>query len=389
VAPVSIYRAVADILAGMLTSIQQSGSALTDFSAGSVGRTLYEGVASELSLQSLMANQMRLDMFISTATGDALDDKASDFGVPRLQAVPATGLIRMSQVTPGTTVFLPAGSVPLLTQQIGDANPSISVITTQDATLPQGTAYIDIPASAVDGGVDGNIAAGAQLVPTTPINGISSANGIVVSPAQPFAGGVDEETDDAYRARIPIAVQGRVPGKAVSFLAAATGINGVVGADVVPAGAFDGAIVVQPPNIEVFYSGSSGLLSAVQQACSAATTLGQTVTAYVATSDRIIFGCTVTAYQGTDTVALQQAVIAAAQGVVNIVWPGGTAYLSSVIQAIHNVLGVISVNVPFADFRRSTETAGTAHDITEQPNAYPSLATADCAVTVNLVPLPT
>ena len=40
-APVSIYRAVADILAGMLTSIQQSGSALTDFSAGSVGRTLF------------------------------------------------------------------------------------------------------------------------------------------------------------------------------------------------------------------------------------------------------------------------------------------------------------------------------------------------------------
>ena len=382
---VNIYRAVADYMQDLITTVQQQGSAITDFNGGSGARTLFEAFSTELSLQSLIANQLRQDMFIATAVGQALDDKAADFQVQRLPAIQATGTIRMTQVTPGATIFVPAGTVPLATLGLGASNPPIAVVTTADATLPSGTAYIDIPATAVAGGASGNLAGGTPLIPSTPVNGIVSVGGFEVTPGTGFTGGVDVETDDAFRARIPIAVQGRVPGRAVAFQAAAMGIAGVLGACVVSAGQSDGTITVEPPNVEVFFSGSASLLAAVQTACNGVAILDQNVTAYVATADRCVVTCTVTALSGTDPVALTAAVLAAVQGVINAVAPGGTAYYSSVIQAIHNVPGVISVNVPLGDCRRYGQSVGVVEDIVETPNLYPSLAAADFAMVVNLI----
>jgi uncharacterized phage protein gp47/JayE len=84
---------------------------------------------------------------------------------------------------------------------------------------------------------------------------------------------------------------------------------------------------------------------------------------------------------------MSAAALAAVQGVVNSTPPGGTAHYSDSIQAIHNVPGVISVNVPFTDFRRYGESSGTAHDIVEAPDTVPNLAAADFTVIFNLITL--
>jgi hypothetical protein len=61
-------------------------------------------------------------------------------------------------------------------------------------------------------------------------------------------------------------------------------------------------------------------------------------------------------------------------------------YLSAVAQAVDSVSGVLGVNVPFTDFRKSTDTVGTSSSTIATPaNLYPDLQLADCQVTVTLI----
>lgn len=384
----SAFMSVDQALTLMLQRLQQNGSKITDFNTGSGARDIFEAVAVVASQNSATADQLQLDSYLDTATGDALDAIASNWFVARNPAVQAAGQITITRQNTAGALTLQAGWSQLATTPASPGDTGIAVVTTQDANFANGQASVTVNAQAVLGGQNGNLSVGTFLTPLAPINGISNSNGYQVTTA--FTNGVDVESDDAFRARIPITVQGRqVKGRKTSFLAAALGVPGVLSASVIGAGQTRGdGTTVPVGSVEVYYQGSSGLLTAVQSAVGNAAYFTQNASAFAAVSlssprgqRRVVATVTVYCFAGTDPVALALSVTTALQNYVNGVGLGNTAYYSKAVDAILAVEGVVSVGLPLTQF--SLSGGSGAADITTTGDAYPNLAAADVLVTVN------
>lgn len=376
------YRTPDDYLTTMIESVRSAGAPITDFNVGSVARTLFEAFATALSQQSATLDALALDSYLATATGDALDAKAGDYLVARKAAVPAAGVIRITRQTTGTTLFIPAGWAQLTTKPVPGQD-GVAVATTEDATMGTSDTYIDIPAQAVLGGVAGNIAAPTALVPQTALTGVPDG-GIVVHTS--FTGGVDTEADDAFRRAIRTTVQGRVNGTAQALEAAALAVPGVESANVLKAGDMRADTSTVPAGeCEVYYEGEGSLLASVLNACEARSVVNQGLSVFTATAERMYVACTVNALTGTDSAFLAALVIDAIRGVVNAVGVGEKLYYSDTIQAIHDVAGVLSVNVPLADHRKYSASSGTAGNVAMAADRYASLDAVDVSVAVVLI----
>jgi uncharacterized phage protein gp47/JayE len=388
----SVFIPVSTALQQMIQSIQASGAALTDFTTGSGLRTLLEAVGVVASNQSAVADQLQLDAYLDTATGSALDALgANNWQVPRKSAVQASGQVTIMRQSTAGAMVLPAGFTQLATVPSVPGGSGVGVLTTQDASFAAGQAAVTVTAQAVLGGSAGNLSSGVYLQPLATVNGVSSQNGFQVTTA--FSNGVDAESDDAYRTRIPIAVQGRASkGQQMSFLAAALGVPGVLSAGVIKAGGVRGdGSSVPAGSVEVYYQGSSGLLAAVQSAAIGASTINQNINAYASVglttprgAQRVVAIVTVYVHPGTDPVATGAAVSAALQGYVNGVGLGNTARVSLAVNAVLAVTGVVSVGLPLTQF--SLYGGSGAADIAAAADSYPSLAAIDTTVVVNTLP---
>lgn len=380
---VSLYKDPETILTDLVTSIRDQGTPLTDFNIGSVSRSLFESFAASLSSQGLLADQLRKDSYLSTATGDALDNKAADYLVTRKTATQASGTVRITRAGTGTSLFIPAGWAQLTTRP-APGQAAIALLTTADATMGIGVSSVDVPVIAVLGGTAGNLSASTVLIPQTALTGVASDGGILVQVA--LTGGTNEEGDEALRARVKIEVAGRINGTALALLAAALAISGVDSANVLKAGDTRAdTTIVGAGQVEVYYEGSAALLTSVTTACQARSTLNQGLTVFTATSERMFVACTVTAKTGTDTVLLTANVKAAIMAVINAVGVGGKLYYADTIKAIHDTQDVLSVNVPLADHRKFSQSGGTAADVAMAANRFADLADADVSVAVTLV----
>lgn len=381
--PTSLYKDPDTLLTNFIQSVRDQGAPITDFNINSVARTLFEAFSSVLSNQSLTADQLRIDSYLATATGDALDNKAADYLVTRKAAVAATGTIRVSRPTTGSTLFIPGGWAQLTTKPAPGAA-SVAIVTTADASLATTDTFVDIPVQAVVGGVAGNLGAGVVVVPQTALTGVQSDGGIVVQIA--MTGGVDAETDDQLRVRVPVEVAGRVNGTAAALQAAALSISGVTSANVLKAGDTRANLsVVSPGAVEVYYEGAASLLTTVTSACAARSTLNQGLSVFTATAERMFVACTVTAKTGVDTSVLTANVVAAIQGIVNAVGVGQKLYYANTIKAIHDTQDVLAVNVPLADHRKFSSGSGTAGDVQMAADRYANLDAVDVSVAITLV----
>jgi uncharacterized phage protein gp47/JayE len=381
--PTSLYKDPETILTELITNVQQLGAPITDFNVNSVARTLCESFAIVVSGQGLLADQLRLDSYLATATGDALDAKVADYLVTRKAAAAATGTIRVTRATSGSTLFIPAGWAQLSTKPVPGQS-AVAIVTTSDASMASADLTVDIPVVAVVGGVAGNLSAGTVVVPQTALTGVDSNSGIVVQIA--MTGGVNAETDDALRARVQIEVAGRVNGTSAALEAAALSITGVESANVLKAGDARGdASIVPGGSVEVYYEGASSLQPSVFSACFARSTLNQNLSVFTSTGERMVVACTVTAKTGVDTVALGINVKAAIEGVVNAVGVGGKLYYADTIKAIHDTQDVLAVNVPLADHRKFSQSGGTAADVQMTADRFASLADVDVSVAITLV----
>jgi uncharacterized phage protein gp47/JayE len=155
---------------------------------GSVVYDLLAPAAAELA-QAYIEMDNVLDLgFADTTYGEYLDRRAAEQGLTRKQAVKATGQVTFTG--PEGTV-IPAGT-RLVT---GGVEP-IYFATTAEVTITNGTATVI--AEAEEGGVKGNVAAGeiTSLAIGEDLFGVVS-----VTNAEPFTGGVDEETDEELLAR--------------------------------------------------------------------------------------------------------------------------------------------------------------------------------------------
>ena len=380
----SLYRTPEQYLQDLITALQAGGSKLTDFSINSATRNFFEAHAILLSERSLVLEQLRQDTHLETAVGDALDVKGGDYLVPRLGGVAAAGTVQISRAAVGAAVTIPAGWSQLLTAPVPGQLP-IAFVTTQDAVFAGGDLTKSVTGVAVNPGSDGNVGDQTVLYPTNPVNGFPTASSFKASGA--FTGGVDVESDDAYRARIKTTVQGRVNGTTLALKAAALGVPGVASVNVLRAGDTRANLtVVAAGQAEVYYEGSAGLSLAVQSAMTNAGVVNQNITVFTAALQRLIANCTVYAKTGTDPVALAIAVAQAMRDVILSYGVGDTVYLSAVAQAVDGVPGVLGVGVPFTDFRKVADAPGTSSStIAVAANLYPDLQLADCQVTVNLI----
>lgn len=387
----SLYKSVDTIVNEMIADLQASGSKITDFTIGSGARDLLEAWAVNASTTSLQADQLRKDMLLATATGQALDDKAADLLVARKPGVQATGVITATVASPAASpILIPGGWGQLSTVPTPGVTP-VAVVTLADATIGVGQTSVAIPAQAVLVGAQGNLPATTKLIPQSPIAGISTQDGFTVTTA--FTGGVDVETDDAFRARIPIEVQGRATGTKAAYQAAALRVPGVSSAGVlVPGDNRSQLTTVGLGEVEVYYKGAASLVAEVFSAVQAVKVTG--AFAYTgrhanavdggffgpAILVRLDLAATIGVLDGSDTTALAAAAKAAATAYVDSVPVGGTVYQSLIIEAIRAVPGVLTVNVPLTTLCKHS--AGTVGDVSVYGDSYPSLDPADQTISV-------
>lgn len=379
----SLFRTPDEYLAATIDRLQANSSQITDFNIGSSARNLLEATGTALSIQSAIAEQHRLDSYLATATGDALTLKAADNGVDRKAAVQATGTIRITRSTTGTAVTIPAGWSPLSTVPAPGLGP-VTYETLDDAVFAIGVSAVVVSARAVIGGVSGNITQGptadTPLLPVNPVSGFNTATDFTARGA--FVDGVDAETDDQLRTRVPLAVQGRVKGRVPAFLAAALGIPGVSSAQVRQAGESKIGGTVGAGEIQIYYEGSTSLLGAVTTACDDASTANQNIVVTRATDVPVTADLTVFVVPGTDhglTVALVRPVITQ---VVLGAGVGEKARFSRAVTSVHTIDVVQSMTIPFADFRKTSASDNTCGDIDPGVGGALTITDATIAVTV-------
>ena len=163
--------------------------------------------------------------FPQTATGEALDLHAGQRGLVRKPAVRAKGTLIFSRGTAlSYDVEIPKGTV------CASSGAAVEFETTETVVLAAGALEVEAAAQASSGGKAFNAAMHAIDTLVTPPAGIES-----VRNDTPFSGGLDEEDDEALRARL-LASYSVLPNGANSetYRRAALQIPGVESVNVVP-----------------------------------------------------------------------------------------------------------------------------------------------------------
>lgn len=206
-----------DILQRMINRVV-ARTALSDLTDSSVFKHILAAVAREVDDAYFQMNN-KLDVFsIDRASGEDLDRRAEDYGGiigARQQAIAATGNVTFSRATanPGPDIVIPIGTEV----EVPGESPAIVAATTAVGTILTGnTDTGNVAAVITASGVRGNVASGTL----TKFKSAKPSGVDTVTNLSAFVGGVDKETDDAYRQRIKEAVTG-LPRSTVSALEAA------------------------------------------------------------------------------------------------------------------------------------------------------------------------
>jgi uncharacterized phage protein gp47/JayE len=188
------------LVQNMAAAVQGSASALLDLTVGSVLRAILEANASLALWMQWLIVQVLATTRLATSTGADCDSFGADFGFLRLQAVAAVGQVTFSRFTPSRVAYIPVGA----TVAAFDNSQAFSV--TSDTTnaaftgvgyvLPAGVAAVTVPVIALTPGTVGNVQAGNISVMTSAVAGVDTVQNNLA-----LTGGLDAESDVAFRAR--------------------------------------------------------------------------------------------------------------------------------------------------------------------------------------------
>lgn len=147
--------------------------------------------AAQLQALDMQADWVLDQSFPQTAQGVYLDYHGQMRGLTRLPAAKAAGTLRFSvETAPVADLTVPAGTVCMTEDEV-------RFQTTAAAVLAAGTLSADAPAEALEGGAQGNVAAGEVCILTACPLAITACT----NPAA-FSGGSDQEDDETFRERI-------------------------------------------------------------------------------------------------------------------------------------------------------------------------------------------
>ena len=186
-----------------LTNSTVARTNLTDVNEAAILRHLLTAVGSEIfSVYGQFTNLAALFDF-QTAEGDDLDERAKEIlggTLTRNTASRATGSLTFSRQTVGTVVNIPVGTICSDGNGVQFSTTVVGTITI--AALTSGP----VQAKAVNLGSSGNIAAATSI---TGVKSFASAKppGVNTVTNDVFAGGLDRESDNDFRARIENFIQ--------------------------------------------------------------------------------------------------------------------------------------------------------------------------------------
>lgn len=188
-----------DIAAKMVAALNASIPDL-DTSPGTPTRKILDAVSEAIAESYSDSHLINYQYDIDSKVGGDLDDFCSLFGITRLPASRAQGVVTFTRpsdaFSSGSALVIPPG-----TQVIALTNPPVIVQTTVSTVLNPGQLTGDIPVQAVSPGASGNVAAGLLITMGTGLSGVTS-----VINAAPMTGGSNQESDADLRTRFKATV---------------------------------------------------------------------------------------------------------------------------------------------------------------------------------------
>jgi uncharacterized phage protein gp47/JayE len=304
------------LVEGMAAAVQGAAQALLDLTVGSVLRAILEANASLALWMQWLIVQVLATTRLATSSGADCDSFGADFGFVRLPAVAAEGDVTFARFTPGVAAFIPLGtnvSTTANTQSFTvTADPANAAFSAAAGgyTVAAGVASITVAVAAAIAGSAGNIQPGAITVLSSAVAGVDT-----VTNGAALTGGLDAESDAAFRARFAnyLASLSRATNLAIG--AAITGIQQglsyAIDENINQAGA------VQMGHFVVTVDDGSGdplaaLLSTVQQAVDAVRPVGSSF----AVQGPVVALANVSMTLTTVTGAASQTIVAAVAGAI-------------------------------------------------------------------------
>jgi uncharacterized phage protein gp47/JayE len=212
--PTSSTPTTASIAAQMMAALRASEPDL-DTAIGTPLRKILDAVAESIAESYTDQHLIQYTYDIDSKVGADLDDFVELFGLARIPAQRAVGVVTFSRPY-DPNLATTATIIPPGTQVVALTSPVVYVQTTVSAVLNPGQVSADVPVQAISAGSAGNVAAGlcSTLVSLTGV--ISNATN-----SNPISGGSAAESDDALRARFKATVFRSLAGTGAMYQAVA------------------------------------------------------------------------------------------------------------------------------------------------------------------------
>jgi phage-related baseplate assembly protein len=315
----------------MSAAVQGAAAQLLDLSVGSVLRAVLEANAAIalwmqwLILQTLQATRL------ATSTGADVDSFGADFGMTRLAATTAGGSASFARFTPTIPAIIPVGTT------IATSDATARFIVTVDATnaawsaaqngylLGAGVSSVTVPIAALVAGSAGNVLPGMISLIATALPGIDSVTNVLA-----LSGGLDAESDIAFRARFQLFIDSRSRATLQAVSYAATSVQQNITCAVIENS--DAAGDFEPGHFVVYVDDGTGappssLLTAVQQAVDAVRPVGSVFAVFGPTVLDADLGMTLVLATGADSATVIAQVSGGLTGFINTLPVGaGLAY---------------------------------------------------------------
>ncbi len=182
-----IIKSRVDILSDMVKWGRNNSSSLTDFNTGSVIRSIYNAIASQLAQLYYNVHKIYRSSRILYANGSDLDKLVAGRSIKRKSAVKASAEIQFTGVA---DTVIPTGT------KIGTSD-GITFQTVESRFIGEdGGLTVTIQAECTNSGISGNVKAGKIVEIIDSVSGLESVNNVNQS-----KGGQDYENDELLRSR--------------------------------------------------------------------------------------------------------------------------------------------------------------------------------------------
>lgn len=202
-----------------------------DTAVGSVTRKIIDAFAQQLADSYVDQHLLTYQYDIDSKIDADLDDFVQLFGISRIAAKRATGVVVFTRGAGDTSTTV---NIPIHTQIAsslsGSAGQAVVVQTVTPGFMDRGVSSVEVPVQAVEPGLAGNTGAGLLTRFRTPVEGV-----LGVTNVQSLTGGVGQETDSELRARWKRTVFRSLAGTEAMYLGIALNHPNCFGANVLGA----------------------------------------------------------------------------------------------------------------------------------------------------------